>query len=150
METTCEAQGSQKWRNKKPGGSHDSQLHQHFTNLCHLGQRYTSKEIIDILNTNALEKFCDLSSPWKLSVSKSLLTNICKIIFQAYTLSMVCSLYQGSKKRNNEGVSKISEGGELVKLVKAGSIKGQKVGIVEGEELGGGEESGGAGKDSSC
>ena len=65
---------------------------------------------------------------------------------------MVCSLYQGSKKRNNEGVSKISEGGEgeLVKLVKAGSIKGQKVGIVEGEELGGGEESGGAGKDSSC
>ena len=51
---------------------------------------------------------------------------------------MVCSLYQGSKKRNNEGVSKISEGGEgeLVKLVKAGSIKGQKVGIVEGEELG--------------
>ena len=50
-------------------------------------------------------------------------------------------MYQGSKKRNNEGVSKISEGGEgelvkLVKLVKAGSIKGQKVGIVEGEELG--------------
>ena len=62
-------------------------------------------------------------------------------------------MYQGSKKRNNEGVSKISKGGELVKLVKlvkAGSIKGQKVGIVEGEELGGGEESGGAGKDSSC
>ena len=94
------------------------------------------KEINDILNTNA--NFCDPSSPWKLSVSKSLLTNLCKIIFQAYTLSMVCSLYQGSKKRNNEGVSKISEGGEgeLVKLVKVGSIKGQKVSIVEGEELG--------------
>ena len=48
-------------------------------------------------------------------------------------------MYQGSKKRNNEGVSKISEGGELVKLVKlvkAGSIKGQKVSIVESEELG--------------
>ena len=149
METTCEAQGSQKWRNKKPCGSHDSQFHQHLTNLGHLGQRYTCKQIIDILNTNALEKFCDLSSPWKLSVSKSLLTNLCKIIFQEYRLSMVCSLYQGSKKRNNEGVSKISEGGEreLVKLVKVGSIK---VGIVEGEELGGGEESGGAGKDSSC
>lgn len=51
-----------------------------------------------------------------------------------------CCVYQGSEKRDDEGGSEVGKGGEG----EIGSIYGQQVGVFEGEELGGGEESRGA------
>ena len=55
-------------------------------------------------------------------------------------MTAVTAVYQGSEERDDEGGSEVGKEWEG-DLVKIRSIYGQKVGVFEGKELGGREES---------